>query len=77
LILKSAEKEPNPNEERWMWIDEYESKEDYDKMYKAIENDREVNKLKKKWDSLWNPMIVPGSRRSELWTEMVKVELRK
>jgi hypothetical protein len=76
-ILQSAEKEADPAEETWMWIDEYEDQKAYDKMSKAIEEDPEVVKLKKKWHSKWDPIRVPGSLKAELWIERVKVELKK
>jgi hypothetical protein len=76
-ILQSAEKEANPDEETWMWIDEYEDREAYDKMSKAVKKDPEVEKLKEKWHSEWDPMRIPGSMKAELWIERAKVELRK
>ena len=76
-ILQSAEEEADPTEERWMWIDEYEGREAYDRMERAIEADPEVAKMKEKWHSMWDPMRIPGSLKSELWTEKLKVELKK
>jgi len=60
-----------------MWIDEYEDHEAYEKMGKAIEDDLEVKVLKEKWHSKWDPIRIPGSFKAELWTERVKVELKK
>ncbi|MGD0331258.1 MAG: hypothetical protein ABSB40_12585 [Nitrososphaeria archaeon] len=76
-ILQLAEKEADPAEETWMYIDEYEDQKAYDKMAKMIEEDPEVIKLKKKWNSKWDQIRIPGSFKSELWTERVKVELKK
>jgi hypothetical protein len=76
-ILQLAEKEAEPSEETWMYIDEYEGREAYDKAMKAIAKDPMVKKHKKKWLALWDPMKIPGSFKAELWTERVKVELKK
>jgi hypothetical protein len=76
-ILQLAEKEADPTEETWMNIDEYEGREAYDKMMKAIKEDPEVKKFEAKWRSVSDPMRVPGSLKVELWTERLKVELKK
>jgi hypothetical protein len=33
--------------------------------------------MKKQWHSQWDPMRVPGSMKTELWTERLRVELEK
>jgi hypothetical protein len=76
-ILQSAEEEADPKEETWMWIDEYEDREAYDRMCEAIEEDPEIGKLKMKWHSKWDPMRIPGSMKSGLWAVRVKVDLEK
>lgn len=76
-ILQLAENEADSTEETWMNIDEYEGREAYDKMMKAIEEDPWVKSFEAKWRSVSDPMRVPGSFKVELWTERVKVELDK
>jgi hypothetical protein len=76
-ILQSAEKEANPDEETWMVIDEYEDREAYDKMCKAMKEDPELKKLEEKWHSKWDPMSIPGSLKAQHWIERAKVELKK
>jgi len=71
--------EEGSSEENWMYIDEYEDREAYDKMMKAFAEDPELVKLKEEWKPKWDPLIVPGSKKGELWTEVEKlrVELRQ
>lgn len=56
--------------EIWMYIDEYEDQEAYNKTTKALQSDVEIAKLKKEFVSL----RVPNSFKTEVWTE--KPELR-
>ena len=44
---------------------------------RAIKEDPDVVKMKKQWHSQWDPMRVPGSMKTELWTERLRVELKK
>lgn len=74
-ILQLANEESS-EEETWGWIDEYEDREAYDKMTKAIEEDTEVVKLKNQWHSMWDPLRVPGSFKAELWTERLRSDLK-
>lgn len=76
-ILQSAAKEANPDEETWMVIDEYEDREAYDKTCKAWEEEPEIKKLEEKWHSKFDPMIISGPLKSQLWIERVKAELKK
>jgi hypothetical protein len=76
-ILKLAENEANPTEETWMNIDEYEGREAYDKMMKAIKEDPCVSNFEAKWRSVSDPMRIPGSSKAGLWTEKIRVELKK
>jgi len=71
--------EEGSGEENWMYIDEYEDREAYDKMMKAFAEDLELVKLKKEWKPKWDPLIVPGSKKGEVWIEVEKlrVELRQ
>jgi len=75
-IVQLADEE-SPGEETWGWIDEYEDREAYDKMAKAIEENPEIVKIMKQWHSEWDPMRVPDSFKAELWTERVRVDLKK
>jgi hypothetical protein len=73
-ILTLAEEEPS--DESWMWIDEYEDRETYNKMMKAIDEDPEVVSKKKEWHSKWDPMRIPGSVKTEVWTPKLDYQLR-
>ena len=72
--------EEGSSEENWMFLDEYEHREDYDKWMKAVHEDQELTKLMDQWFPKWDALIVPGSKKKgEVWTEVEKlrVELRK
>lgn len=69
--------EEGPTDETWMSIDEYEDREAYDKMMKAWEEDPELVKYNKEWKAQWDPMRVPDSLKAELWTERLRVELKR
>jgi hypothetical protein len=75
-ILQLADEESS-EEETWGWIDEYEDREAYDKMAKAKDEDPELARMNKQWHSKWDPMRVPDSFKAELWTERVRVDLKK
>jgi hypothetical protein len=68
-ILKKNESE-RPDEEVWMWIDEYENQEAIDRMSKTIRDDPELSKI------MVCPLhlFVPGSMKTELWTEHFRVD---
>jgi hypothetical protein len=74
-ILRLANEESS-EEETWGWIDEYEDREAYEKMTKAIEEDTEVVKLNIQGHSKWDPLRVPGSFKAELWTEQLRSDLK-
>jgi hypothetical protein len=71
--------EEGSSEESWMFLDEYEGREGYDKWMKAVREDPELVKLMEEWMPRWDRLIVPGSKKGEVWTEVEKlrVELRK
>jgi hypothetical protein len=73
-ILTLADEESS--EESWMWIDEYEDRETYDTMTKAIEEDPEVVRKKEEWHSKWDPVRIPGSVKTEVWTPKLDYQLR-
>ena len=67
-ILKMNDSETS-REETWMWIDEYENQEAYDRMNKAFSDDPELSRM-----SCPVALFVPGSHKTELWTEHFKVD---
>jgi len=70
--------EEGSSEESWMFLDEYEHREDYDKWMKAVREDPELTKLMDEWIPKWDALIVPGSKRGEVWTELeeLRVEIK-
>ena len=63
-----------PGEEIWMWIDEYENQEVYDRMSKAMRDDPEVSKYKQQAYSRADTVMVLESLKTELWTERFRVD---
>jgi hypothetical protein len=63
-------------EEIWMWIDEYENQEAYDKMSKAFRDDPDLSKYRKQAHSRLFSLLVPQSLKTELWTEHFRVDQR-
>jgi hypothetical protein len=66
------------SEENWMFLDEYEDREGFDKWMKASNIDPELLKLGDEFFPKWNALIVPGSRKTEVWSEdeELRVELK-
>jgi hypothetical protein len=63
-------------EEHWMFLDEYDDREAYDKTMKTMHEDPEVAKLADEWYPKWDAVIVPGSRKKgEVWTEVEKLRV--
>jgi hypothetical protein len=64
--------EEGSSEENWMFLDEYEAREDFDKQMKIMREDPEIAKVVK--DEVfprWDAVILPGSRKKgEVWTEV-------
>jgi hypothetical protein len=52
------------SEESWMYLDEYERREDYDRWMKAVREDPELMKLVEPWFSERDALIVPGSKQA-------------
>ena len=73
-FLQLAEAEMSSSDESWMWINEYENRDAYDKMMKAMEEDDELVRLRNQWHGKWEPMMVPGSLKRQLWTERFRVD---
>jgi hypothetical protein len=69
--------EEGSSEENWMFLDEYEQREDFDKQMKAAREDPELAKVMK--DECYprsDAVIVPGSRKKgEVWTEVEKLRV--
>lgn len=57
--------ESNDTNETWIYIDEYADRENYERMMKALSEDDRTGRLRKAWEAL----IVPGSFRTEVWTD--------
>jgi hypothetical protein len=58
------------SEEDWMFLDEYERPEDYDKWMRAVREDPELIELMESWFPKWDALIIPGSKKGEVWTEV-------
>ena len=62
--------EKGSSEENWMFLDEYERSEDFDKWMKIVREDLELSKLANEFFPKWDALIIPGSKKSEVWTEV-------
>ena len=68
--------EKGSSEENWMFLDEYESREDFDKWMKAVREDPELVKLMDDFFPKWNALIISGSKKKgEVWTEAEKLRV--
>jgi len=67
--------EEGSSEEKWMFLDEYEDLEGYDKWMKAVRGDPELVKLMDEWMPKWDRLIVPKSKKGEVWTELEKLRV--
>jgi predicted acetyltransferase len=68
--------EEGSSEENWMFLDEYESREDYEKWMKTVGEDTEIMKLMDDWMPNWNALVVTGSKKKgEVWTEVEKLRV--
>jgi len=67
--------EEGSSEENWMNLDEFDNREAYDKTVKTEHEDPEVVKLAEEWLPKWDAVIVPGSRKVEVWTEIEKLRV--
>jgi hypothetical protein len=69
--------EEESSEENWMFLDEYEQREDFDRTMKATREGTELAKvIKDKTFPKWDAVIVPGSRKKgEVWTEVEKLRV--
>ena len=68
--------EEGSSEEHWMFLDEYEEREDFDKQTKAVHEDPELAKvIKDECFPRYDAMIIPKSRKGEVWTEVEKLRV--
>jgi hypothetical protein len=69
--------EEGSSEENWMFLDEYERREDFDKQMRAAHEDPELSKvINDECSPRWDPLIVSGSKRKgEVWTELDELRL--
>jgi hypothetical protein len=73
LLTMTEEGSP---EEHWMYLDEYERREDFDKQWRAIRDDPELAKITRdECYPRYDALIVSGSRKSEVWTEFEKLRV--
>ena len=68
--------EEGSSEEHWMFLDEYDNPEAYDKTMKTMREDPEVASVADGWFPKWDALIVPGSKKKgEVWTEVEKLRV--
>jgi len=68
--------EKDSSEENWMFLDEYESREDFDKWMKAVREDPELNRLMEAWFPKWDALVISGSKKKgEVWNEVEKLRV--
>ncbi len=58
-----------------MFLDEYKDRESYDKQMKAVHEDPELVRLIDELFSKLDALIVPGSKKGEVWTEVEKLRV--
>jgi hypothetical protein len=68
--------ETGSSEENWMFLDEYGDRNGYEKWMRAVREDPELVALMEAWFPKWDALIVPDSRKGEIWDEVesLKVE---
>jgi len=64
-------------EEEWMFLDEYERPEDYERWMRAVREDPELPALMKPFFPNWDALVVPGSKRAEVWTEVESLRVER
>jgi len=67
--------EKGSSEENWMFLDEYERREDFDKWMKTVREDPELLKLADKLFPEWDALVIPGSKKGEVWTEVERLRV--
>jgi len=59
----------DPTVETWMYIDDYEDQEAFNRMMETWESDVEIAKLKAKFMKEFKSLRVPDSFKEEVWIE--------
>ena len=62
--------EEGSSEESWMFLDDYEHREDFDRWMTAVREDPDLVRLGDSFFPEWDAVIVPGSKQGEVWTEV-------
>jgi len=57
-------------EENWMFLDEYDSREDFERFVAKWDADQELAKLGEQFFVKWETVMIPKSRKREYWTEV-------
>jgi len=65
------------SEEEWMFLDEYEHSEDYEKWMKGVREDPELIALMESWFPKWDALVVHGSKKGEVWTEVESLRVER
>jgi len=55
----------NSRFETWIYLDEYQDQDSYDRMSKTLTEDKRAAELRARWETL----IVPSSFKVEVWTD--------
>jgi len=63
-------------EEHWMFVDEYDNREAYDKNMRTMHEDPEVTRLADEWFPKWDAVMVPESKKKgEIWSELEELRV--
>ena len=65
------------SEEEWMFLDEYERPEDYERWMRTVREDPELIALMEPFFPQWDALIVPGSKKGEVWTEVASLRAER
>lgn len=65
------------SEEAWMFLDEYQRPEDYEKWMRTVREDPDLLALMEGFFAKWNSLVVPGSKRGEVWTEVESLRVER
>jgi hypothetical protein len=58
------------SEENWMFLDEYRSREDFERFVKMWDEVPKLAKLGEEFFGKWEKVMTPKSRKREYWTEV-------
>jgi len=62
--------EKGSSDENWMFLDEYKSTVEYEKWRRVAHEDSEIVALMDGFFPKWDALIVPDSRKGEVWNEV-------